>query len=101
MPIADITKKYRISSQLSSVAARAVNISSINTDICFKSKTSDLSVRLSYIKFDLKEKTITITMLAGHNDSMGNFGVIPSEWFEYIEATFVLMLDKFLNKDLS
>ena len=40
-------------------------------------------------------------MQAGLNDGMSNFGKVPSEWFEYIEATFALMLEKYLNKDLS
>jgi len=101
MPTTDITKKYRISSQLASVVARAVDIGSIITDIDFKCKTSDLSLRLAPIKLDIREKTITVTMQAGLNDGMSNFGKVPSEWFEYIEATFALMLEKYLNKDLS
>ena len=101
MPTTDITKKYRISSQLASVVSRAVDVDSLITDIIFKSKTCDLSLRLAPIKLDIREKTITITMLAGENVGMSNFGLVPSDWFEFIEATFSLMLEKFLNKDLS
>lgn len=101
MPTTDITKKFRISSQLSSVAARAVGIDSIVTDINFMSKTSDLNLRLRPITLDISEKTITVTMQAVNNDGIYNFGIVPSEWFEYIEATFALMLEKYLNKDLS
>jgi len=101
MPTTDITKKFRISSQLSSVAARAVGIDSIITDINFKSKASDINLRLRPITLDISEKTITVTMQAAYNDGIYNFGIVPSEWFEYIEATFALMLEKYLNKDLS
>ena len=101
MPTTDITKKYRISSQLASIVARAVDVGSIITDLNFKSKTSDLSLRLAPIKLNIREKTITVTMQAELNDDMSNFGKVPSEWFEYIEATFALMLEKFLDKNLS
>jgi hypothetical protein len=101
MPNVDITKKYRISSQLAIVASRAVNVSSVVTDIKFKCKVSGLSLRIAPIKLDLKDKTITMTLLAGQNAGTANFGSVPSEWFEYIEATFAHLLGKYLNKDLS
>jgi len=101
MPNIDITKKYRISSQLAGVVSRAVKVRNVVTDINFKCKVSGLSLRLAPIKLDIKEKTITVTLLAGENAGTANFGSIPSEWFEYIEATFAHMLGKYLNKDLS
>lgn len=101
MPTTDITKKYRISSQLAGLIASAVDIESVETDICFKSKSSELSLRLAPITLDLKEKTITIIMLAGENVGTLNFGMVPSDWFEYIEATFALIINKYLNKNLS
>jgi len=101
MPTTDITKKYRISSQLSSILVRAVDIGSIAADIYFNSKTNNLNLNLTPIVLNIKEKTIFITMKAGLNDSLSNFSDMPSEWFEYIEATFALVIDKYLNKDLS
>ena len=101
MATLDITKRYRISTQLAGKIAKIKIINSITTGINFEDAKTGVVVRLDPIILDFRNRSITATIMAGCNESHINFSHIDQEWFEFIEANFLAQTNSYLCKDLS
>lgn len=102
MPLLDIEKEYRISSQLATyLVGLDTSVSTISTAIQFQDKENSDIIFLDPITLDVKTKRINIKMPASLNSKYINFSYIKSEYLEYIEACMLMILNSYLGKDLS
>lgn len=95
-----ISKRYRISSSLAIDISKVKKVNSITTCIEFMSHKSKKTIRISPIILHLKERMITAYM-AKENGPDINFSDVDAEWYEFIEATFKMIISVSSDKDLS
>jgi len=101
MATLDIVKRYRISTQLAGMLAKVKNIREVVTGIDFSDPKTQTTIRLNPIILHVKDKKITVYMPSEFNRSDINFSNISSEWFEFIEASVIMILGAYLNRNFS
>lgn len=101
MPFHDITKRYRISTQLAGMLAKSKKIKDLVTGIDFLDFKTGLKVRLNPVILHIKEKKITAHMRKEFNEDYVNFSHVRSEWLEFIEASFLMILSTYASEDFS